>query len=120
MKLTLWYYFGIIIFILDLIWIAFYYYYASVKIYNFIHGDKYQYLGFLWIRKKRGEWFLSIPQDMIDISITTKYKIISASGFHALRTGKSLFVNFNNQYEVKIKIAKEMEVINYIHTSSHF
>ena len=52
MQLTTWHYIGIVIFLLDLIWIAVYYYYATVKIYNYIEGDRYHYLGFLWIRKK--------------------------------------------------------------------
>ena len=120
MQLTPWHYVGIIIFILDFIWISIYYYYGTVKIYNYIEGEKYQYMGFLWIRKKYGEWFLSIPQDMIDNSITTKYKIVSASGFHTLRNGQTLFVSFNKQYEVKAKISRKFYVYNYIFTSNQF
>lgn len=120
MQLTLWHYIGITIFILDFIWIAFYYYYGTVKIFNYIVGEDYQYMGILWIRKKRGEWFLTIPQDMIDNSITTKYKLVSASGFHALRNGQTLFVSFNNKYEVKVKISKIFFACNYIATSKQF
>ena len=107
MELTLLHYVGIIIFILDLIWISIYYYYGTVKIYNYVEKDNYQYLGFLWIRKQRGEWFLSIPANMIDNSITTKYKLVSASGFHTLHNGESLFVSFDNKYEVKVEISKD-------------
>ncbi|MBR5596966.1 MAG: hypothetical protein IKW30_06125 [Lachnospiraceae bacterium] len=120
MELTTLHYMGIIIFILDFIWISIYYYYGTVKIYNYNEGDKYHYLGFLWIRKKRGEWFITIPQDMIDNSITTKYKIVSASGFHALRNGQTLFISFNNNYEVKVKISKEFYASNYFCTSNQF
>ena len=120
MELTTLHFSGILIFILDLVWISIYYYYGTVKIYNYIEGDKYQYLGFLWIRKKRGEWFLTIPQDMIDHSMTTKYKIVSSSGFHALRNGQTLFVSFNNKFEVKVKISKEFYAFNYLCTSHQF
>lgn len=120
MELTTLHFLGILIFILDLVWISIYYYYGTVKIYNYIEGDKYQYLGFLWIRKKRGEWFLTIPQDMIDHSMTTKYKIVSSSGFHALRNGQTLFVSFNNKFEVKVKISKEFYAFNYLCTSHQF
>jgi len=120
MEITPWHYIGIIIFLLDFIWIAIYYYYGTVKIYNYIEKNKYRYLGFLWIRKKRGEWFLTIPQDMIDNSITTKYKIVSASGFHTLRNGQTLFVSFNDKYEIKVKIYKEFFAHNYIFTSRQF
>ena len=120
MELSTLLFIGIIIFLLDFIWIAIYYYYGTVKIYNYIEDDKYQYLGFLWIRKKYGEWFLTIPQDMIDNSITTKYKIVSASGFHTLRNGQTLFVSFSKQYEIKTEISKKFFVNNYIFTSNQF
>ena len=120
MELTTLLYIGIIIFLLDFIWITIYYYYRTVKIYNYTEQDNYRYLGFLWIRKKYGEWFLAIPQDMIDHSITTKYKIVSASGFHALRKGETLFVSFNNKYEVKTRINKEFFVYNYLFSSNQF
>ena len=120
MQLTTWHYIGIFIFLLDLIWVVFYYYYATVKIYNFIQGEEYRYLGFLWIRRKQGEWFLMVPKDMIENSLTTKYKLVSQSGFHALRKGESLFVSFENKYEVKVKIEKEFWVTNYISTSNQF
>ena len=120
MQLTTWHYIGIVIFLLDLIWIAVYYYYATVKIYNYIEGDRYQYLGFLWIRKKQGQWFLQVPKEMVENSLTTKYKLVSQSGFHALRKGQSIFVSFENKYEVKTKIEKEFIVTNYISTSNQF
>ena len=120
MQLTTWHYAGILIFILDFIWIAIYYYYATVKIYNYIEGDRYEYLGFLWIRKKQGEWFMTVPKDMIESSLTTKYKLVSQSGFHTLRKGQSIFVSFENKYEAKTKIEKEFIVTNYIFTSNQF
>lgn len=120
MDLTLFHFFGIIIFLLDLIWITIYYYYGTVKIYNYIEKDNYRYLGFLWIHKKRGEWFLTIPSDMLETSVTTKYKIVSASGFHALHNNESLFIFFDDKYEVKVKISKVFFVQNYIFSSNHF
>ena len=120
MQLTLWHYLGILIFILDFIWIAFYYYYGTVKIYNLEVGDVYQYLGILWIRKKGGQWFLVVPQDMLETSTTTKYKFVSQSGFHALRKDQTIFVSFANRYEVKVKISKVFYAHNYISTSNQF
>ena len=57
---------------------------------------------------------------MIDNSITTKYKIVSASGFHTLRNGQTLFVSFNDKYEIKVKIYKEFFAHNYIFTSRQY
>ena len=120
MQLTTWHYVGIAIFIVDLMWVAIYYYYGTVKIYNYIEGDRYQYLGLLWIRKKQGQWFLKVPKEMVEYSVTTKYKLVSQSGFHALRNGEIIFVSFENRYEAKATIEKEFVVTNYIATSNQF
>lgn len=141
MNLTNWHYIGIIILILDIVWIVFYYYYAAVKIYNFkektnkteqdrilkklfafqnnitCRQEEYQYLGYLWIRKKRGEWYLKIPREMIENSTTTKYKIISQSWFHKLRKGEKIHINFADKYHTEVRLSAQITVKNYIATS---
>lgn len=141
MDLTSCNYIGIILLTLDIIWIMFYYYYATVKIYNFkettnkiklykkitkqpaaqnnitIKREEYQYLGHLWIRKKRGEYYLKISQEMMEQSFTTKYKIVSQSMFHQFRKGEKIHINFADQYRTDAKLSAEITVKNYISTS---
>lgn len=119
MNLSIWHYMGITILALDFIWIVFYYYYATVKIYNFCEGKHYQYLGYLWIRKKRGEWYLTIPEEMIENSVTTKYKIISASWFHKFRKGEKMHIDFARMYRTEVKLSAKILVQNYIATSHY-
>ena len=141
MNLTNWCYIGITILTLDIVWIVFYYYYATVKIYNFkeqinrkgkccklkgilpprqnrkLAQQEYQYLGHLWVRKKRGQYILRIPQEMIDVSVTTRYKIVSESAFHKLRKGEKLYIDFADKYHTEVKISAQITVKNYIATS---
>ena len=117
MNLSTWHYTGIIILSLDIMWIVFYYYYATVKVYNFYEKDSYEYLGCLWIRKKRGEYYLRISEEMIDNSTTTKYKIISSSVFHKVKKGKKIYINFADKYDIETRIAAQITVKNYIATS---
>ena len=119
MNLTTWHYTGITILVLDVIWIVFYYYYATVKVYNFCEGKQYQYLGYLWIRKRRGEWYLEIPKEMIEKSFTTKYKIISQSWFHKFRKGERMHIGFAEQYRTEVKLSAKINVKNYIFTSHY-
>ena len=116
MHLTIWHYIGIAFFILEIIWIIFYYYYyyATVNIYNFCEKNEYQYLGYLWVRKIKGEWYLEIPKEMIEESLTTKYKIISQSVFHKLRKGEKIYINFADRYHTKARLEVEITVENYI------
>lgn len=119
MSITTWYYAGILILLLDLAWLAFFYYYGSVKIYNFCEGNCYCFLGYLWIHKKRGEWYLKIPKDMIENSLTTKYKIISVSWFHKFKKGEKMHIDFAGKYRGQVRIAAEIVVENYIAASTH-
>ena len=114
-----WHYIGSAILILDVIWIVFYYYYATVKVYNFWEGRHYRYLGYLWIRKKKGEWYLKIPADMIEKSITTKYKIVSVSWFHKFRKGEKIHIDFAGKYRMQARVFGEIFVQNYISTSHY-
>ena len=117
MNLTTWHYIGIAFFISDIIWIVFYYYYATVKVYNLYEKAHFQYLGYLWIRKKRGEWYLEIPEEMIDNSLTTEYKIISQSWFHKFRKGEKIHISFAGKYQAEAKLSAKITVKNYIATS---
>ena len=119
MNLITWHYIGIAILTLDIVWIVFYYYYATVKVYNFCEGKHYQYLGYLWIRKKRGEWYLEIPEDMIERSVTTKYKIRSASRFHKFRKGEKMHISFAEKYRVEVRVSAKICVQNYI-SANHY
>ena len=117
MNLTYWHYMGIVILTLDIVWIVFYYYYATVKVYNFRENNHYQYLGYLWIRKKQGEYYLKIPQEMIEDYVTTKYKIISQSWFHKLRKGEKIHIDFADKYHMEARLSEKITVKNYIATS---
>ena len=117
MNLTNWYYVGIVIIALDILWIAFYYYYAAVKIYNYREKETYRYLGYLWIRKKNGQYYLKIPREMIEESVTTEYKITSESVFHQLRKGKKVYINFADCYDTEAILEAQITVKNYIATS---
>lgn len=114
MNLTNWHYIGIIILLLDIFWIVFYYYYACVKIYNFQEKDTYHYLGYLWIRKKNGQYYLKIPREMLENSVTTKYKITSESWFHQFRKDKKICINFADTYETEVTLEAQIIVRNYI------
>lgn len=118
MDLINWNYIGITILILDIAWIIFYYY-ATVNVYNFCERKYYRYLGYLWIRKKRGEWYLTIPSEMIEKSVTTKYKIVSASWFHKFRKGEKMHIDFGGKHRVEVKLSAEILVQNYIATSQY-
>lgn len=121
MQLSTWHYIGIAILTLDIVWIVFYYYYATVKVYNFQekinNQETYQYLGYLWIRKKQNEYYLKIPREMIEDSITTGYKIVSQSMFHKLKKGEKMRIDFADQYYTEVKIYAQITVKNYIATS---
>lgn len=117
MNLSTWHYIGIVILLFDIAWIIFYYYYATVKIYNFKERESYLYLGYLWIRKKRGNYYLKIPEQMIADSVTTKYKIISQSAFHVLKKGEKIHINFADKYDTEVSISAQITVKNYIATS---
>lgn len=108
---------GILILFIDIFWIVFYYYYATVKIYNFQEMEKYQYLGYLWIHKRKGQYYLKISQEMIDNSVTTEYKIVSQSAFHRLKRREKIYINFADQYGTEVRMASQITVKNYIATS---
>lgn len=141
MNLAAWNYIGGMILISDIIWIVFYYYYATIKVYNFqgwvtqadkdgifkkilgvcgfkiCNQEKYRYMGILWIRKKKSGYYLKIPQEIVDNSITTKYRIISQSAFHKWRRGEKIHISFGEQYHTEVRAAANITVKNYIATS---
>lgn len=117
MNFTTWHYIGMAILVSDIVWITFYYYYATVKIYNFQEKEQYIYLGYLWIRKKRGEYYLRIPQEMIENSTTTQYKLISQSMFHQLKRGEKIQISFADKHDTIAEISAHIIVKNYIAVS---
>lgn len=116
MNLTIWHYIRIVILILDVVGIIFYYYYVTVEVYNFSEGTGYQYLGYCRIRKKRGDWYLKISKKMVENSVTTKYMIISVSGFHKLRKGEKMYIDFAGKYRTEVKVSGRIIVQNYLST----
>lgn len=109
---------GIIIAFLDIFWILIYYYYGAVKVYNFVEKKRYQYLGCIWIHRKKGEYYLKIPREMMKESFTTKYKIIPDNLFVKRKREQRLRICFDDKYEVYTMVSGEMTVKNHIATSS--
>lgn len=105
------------IFLLDFYWILFYYFYATVEVYNLTQGNKYQYLGHLWIRKKEGEYYLWITPKMVSRSFTTEYKIVPGNWFEKVRKKKKIRISFCGQYEIFTQVRREITVKNHIATS---
>lgn len=108
---------GIIVMIFDLLWVMFYYY-GTVKVYNLTEHKQYKYLGYLWIRKKQGEYILHLPEEMIYNSHTTRYKIIPEKQFCMGKEEKHLRVCFGSKFVLITEISKEITVKNYIATSN--
>ena len=109
---------GLVIFILHLLWLLIYYYYGAIKIYNLTEKKQYQYVGCLWIRKVKGEYLLKIPQEMLDQSYTTQYRIVPENLFLKGKEGENLRLCFGSQYYTTIKVEKEISVKNHIATSN--
>ena len=135
MNLTIWQYSGITILALDVLWMFFYYSYATVKVYNFhkknnsaeiysckkgkrkFESEEYLYLGSLLITQKRHRYELKIPQEMIENSQTTKYKIVVDSFWVKWKKREKIHINFADEYDTEETISAEITVKNYIATS---
>lgn len=109
---------GIIIVFLDLFWILIYYYYGTVKVYNLKEHKQYEYMGSLWIRRKKGEYCLLIPKEIIEDSYTTQYKIVIEYLFLKWKQYQRMKISFSNKYDVYTQIRKEITVKNHIATSN--
>ena len=100
----------------DLLWLLFYYLYATVEIYNLVEEEKYRYMGSIWVKKKRGVYWLSVPKDMELRSYTTEYKIIPGCFFYYVNQGEKIRINFYDKYEIITEISDPIDVKNYIAT----
>lgn len=109
---------GIVIAFLDLFWILVYYYYGAAKIYNLVEQKQYQYMGCFWIHRKRGEYYLKIPKEVIVNSFTTQYKIVPENLFVRRKQERRIRICFADKYEVFTEISKEITVKNHIATSN--
>mgnify|MGYP003296342858 CR=1 FL=1 len=108
---------GVLLLVLHLLWIVIYYYYGAIKIYNLTEKNCYQYLGCLWIKKVKGEYRLKIPQEMLDNSFTTQYKIVAEDLFVKRKQQEKVRICFGNKYYVYVTVGKEISVKNHIATS---
>ncbi len=117
MELQKWIIIGGIIFLLDVVCITWTQDYGIIKVYNLKEKKKYHYLGALWIRKKKGGFYLKIPKKMLEKSFTTQYKLKSVSSFHKGKSGESLQVIFAEDYQTTTTLKEEMLIKNYIATS---
>lgn len=109
---------GVLLMILHLMWILFYYYYGAAKVYNLVEKRRYQYMGCLWIRKKKGEYYLIIPKEIMEASHTTSYRILPETLFVKQKSRRKLMVRFEEQYDVFTTISGEITVKNHIATSN--
>lgn len=108
---------GAVIFLLDFGWLLFYYFYATVEVYNLTQGNKYQYLGHLWVKRKEGEYYLCLTEKMLSRSVTTQYKILPGSWFGKIQKKKKIRISFCGQYEIFTQVKMEITVKNHIATS---
>lgn len=106
---------GILLFTFDLWWLMFYYFYATVEIYNLVE-DEYEYLGHLWIYKKNRDYHIKIPQYMIDKSYTTKYQIVPGYFFCKINDNQKIRISFNGKYDIFTCVSDPITVKNYIAT----
>ena len=107
---------GIIIAFLDLFWILIYYYYGAAKVYNLVEKKQYRYMGCFWIHRKKGEYFLKIPEEVIEDSFTTQYKIVPENLFVRWKMEQRLRICFAHNYDVFTEISKDITVKNHIAT----
>ena len=109
---------GGVLVLLHLFWILIYYYYGAIKIYNLKEKKCYEYLGCLWIRKEKGEYCMQIPQEMLDKSFTTQYKIVTEEVFWRRKSKEKVRICFGNKYYTYVTVEKEISVKNHIATSN--
>ena len=106
---------GILLLALDLGWLMFYYFYATVELYNLVE-DEYEYFGHLWICRKNRYYYIKIPQYMIDKSYTTKYQIVPGYFFYKINDNQKIRISFNGKYDVFTCVSDPITVKNHIAT----
>ena len=116
MEISSLYQLGIVLMVMDLGWLLFYYFYATVEIYNLIEKEHYKYMGHLWIRKKKGSYYLYIPKKISFYSCTTEYKIIPGFFFYYINQGEEIRISFQGKYDIFLDVSDAITVKNYIAT----
>lgn len=116
MNLELLYQAGIWLMAADLLWLLFYYFYATVEVYNLVEENSYQYMGSLWIKKKKGDHYLYLTREIEERSYTTEYKIVPGCFFCFVNKKEKIRISFQGKYEVLTEISDPITVKNYIAT----
>ena len=118
MQISSIYQIGILLMVLDLGWLFFYYFYGTVELYNLVEDNRYKYMGHLWIKRKKGSYYLYIPKEISLSSDTTVYKIVPGAIFYYVNKGQEIRVSFHGKYDVFHKISDPITVKNHIATYS--
>ncbi|MBR5578768.1 MAG: hypothetical protein IKW28_07220 [Lachnospiraceae bacterium] len=116
MEINMIYKIGIILMAVDLGWLLFYYFYATVEVYNLKEKEDYQYMGHLWIKRKRGSHYLYIPKEMDLYSYTTEYRIVPGILFYYFNKGEEIRISFHGKYDVFPTVSEAITVKNHIAT----
>lgn len=99
------------------LWLLYYYGYATVRIYNYEEGGNYAFLGRERIGRREGEFRLLILKEMVEASVTTRYKFRPGICFAKLHRGETLILDFAGEYRTLTEIDREMIAKNCIATS---
>lgn len=116
MNQILLYQLGVWLMAADILWLLFYYFYATVEVYNLMEKGRYRYMGSLWIKKKKGQYYLQISEEMTESSYTTEYKVVPGIFFCFINRGQKIRINFQGKYEVFTEVTDPITVKNYIAT----
>ncbi|MBQ9989798.1 MAG: hypothetical protein IJP31_02480 [Lachnospiraceae bacterium] len=107
---------GLGLLIANLCWLFVFLFYGAVQVYNLQEGKHYIHLDNLWIERKRGQYTLHIPRDVIDRSVTTRYKIRTGWLFARLHEEELLCIRFGKEYDICLPIEREMIAKNHVAT----
>ncbi|MGN0306106.1 MAG: hypothetical protein ACI4D2_08135 [Lachnospiraceae bacterium] len=107
---------GMTILLLNVCWLLIQLLYGGVSIYNLQVGETYTYLGSRWIERKKGRYILSIPENMIERSSTTRYKLQTGRFFARIHQGRLLCIQFGKEHEACVPIRREMIAKNHVAT----
>lgn len=116
MEKSMLYQIGTLLMVMDIGWLLFYYFYATVEIYNLVEKKSYKYMGHLWIRRKKGSYYLYIPKEISLYSYTTEYKVIPGFFFYAINRGAEIRISFHGKYDIFLNVSDAITVKNHIAT----
>jgi hypothetical protein len=107
----------VVVLLADLLWLLYYFGYATAEVYNLREKGKYRYLGRRWLETKGGRFCLRISRTMVEESVTTQYRIVLPGVFAGLHEGGKIAVDFAGEYELLSRIERSVEVKNHVATS---